>query len=65
MSWCKPVAKWPWRDFLTEEEAKIILRADNAKAEWKRLVAEKAMIQNRALQRAKYAAATPTQEPHA
>lgn len=50
-------AKWPWRDFLTAAEANTIARADAAKAEWKRLNAERASITNRAIQRAKAAGA--------
>ena len=46
--------KWPYRDFLTDEEIAIIAKADAAKAEWKRLNAERSMITNRAIQRAKY-----------
>lgn len=57
MSRFKPrTPKWPWRDFLTEAERNVLARADAAKAEWKRLNAERAGIANRALQRAKAAA---------
>ena len=48
--------KWPWRDFLTEEERQILRRADGAKLEWQRLNRERAAITNRAIQRAKYTA---------
>lgn len=50
------VPKWPWRDFLTTDEAKALAAADAAKAKWKRLNAERAGITNRAIQRAKFAA---------
>ncbi|MEM1274463.1 MAG: hypothetical protein AAGF88_11640 [Pseudomonadota bacterium] len=46
--------KWPWRDFLTAAEAKTLADADEAKAEWQKLNAERAAITNRAIQRAKY-----------
>jgi hypothetical protein len=46
--------KWPWRDFLTDDERRILESADAAKAEWKKLNAERAAITNRAIQRAKY-----------
>lgn len=48
--------KWPWREFLTEEEAETLRLADEAKATWKELNKERASITNRAIQRAKYAA---------
>ena len=48
--------KWPWQDFLTDEERETIARADAAKAEWQRLNQARAGITNRAIQRAKYAA---------
>lgn len=47
--------KWPWRDYLTDEEAAKLAAADAAKAEWERLNVERAAIVNRAIQRAKYA----------
>ncbi len=48
--------KWDWRAFLTEDEAAQVEAADRARAEWQRLRAAKAFIQNRAIQRAKFAA---------
>ncbi len=48
--------KWPWRDFLTDEESGILAAADKAKKEWSRLNGEPASITNRAIQRAKCAA---------
>lgn len=59
-AWSKRPPKWDWRAFLTEEEAAQVARADAAKAEWRRLQALRAGIQNRAIQRAKYAARTPS-----
>lgn len=58
--WEKAGGKWPWRDFLTDEEREILAKADAAKAEWTRLNQARASITNRAIQRAKYAA---TREP--
>ena len=51
----KATAKWPWRDFLTAEEAEILRKADAAKAKWLELNRDRATIQNRAIQRAKSA----------
>ncbi len=48
--------KYPWRDFLTNDERFTLGRADAAKEEWLRLNKERAAITNRAIQRAKYAA---------
>lgn len=52
----RPKPKWPWRDYLTAEERAILAKADAAKAAWEKLNKGRASIQNRALQRAKYAA---------
>ncbi len=49
--------KWQWRKFLTPEEQDIIARADAAKSAWRQLNRDRAMITNRAIQRAKYAEA--------
>lgn len=49
--------KWAWREYLTDEERETLDRADEAKAVWVRLNGERASITNRAIQRAKYAAA--------
>ena len=57
-------AKWPWRDYLTADEAEILRQANTAKTEWQRLNQARAGITNRAIQRAKYAAGArplPTQ----
>ena len=51
---CEP--KWPWRDFLTNDERFTLGRADAAKEAWLLLNKERATITNRAIQRAKYAA---------
>lgn len=48
--------KWPWRDYLTPEEAKTLAAADRAKKRWEKLNQARAAITNRAIQRAKYAA---------
>lgn len=52
---------WPWRDFLTEAETRLVDRtaaakdsADKAKARWHALKAKTDPIVNRAIQRAKY-----------
>ena len=44
-----------WRDYLTEEEAAIVMASDEAKAKWQETVAERAFIMNRAIQRKRYA----------
>ena len=46
--------KWPWRDYLTDDERAILAKADAAKAKWQRLNLARASITNRAIQRAKY-----------
>ncbi|QCL88781.1 hypothetical protein [Agrobacterium tumefaciens] len=56
MTFEKKEAKWPWRDFLTDEEKEALAKADAAKAIWESLNLQRASIQNRAIQRAKYAA---------
>lgn len=48
--------KWNWRDYLTDDEAEILAASDKAKAEWMKLNQQRAAIQNRAIQRARYAA---------
>lgn len=56
MSRFKPrTPKWPWRDFLTADEARVIAAEEHAKAELKRLRAERAAITGKAIQRAKAA----------
>jgi len=57
MAFQKKEPKWPWRDFLTEDEKEALAKADEAKALWETLNTQRASIQNRAIQRAKYAAA--------
>ena len=54
--------KWKWRDYLTDDEAEILAAADKAKAEWMKLNQQRAGIQNRAIQRAKYAARFTAEE---
>lgn len=49
--------KWDWRSFLTPEEKAVLTTADKAKTAWLKLNKERAGITNRAIQRAKYAAA--------
>lgn len=58
MSWQRRKPKWDWKNFLTVEEKQVLARADKAKKEWRRLNVERAMITNRAIQRAKYSALT-------
>jgi hypothetical protein len=50
----KPDPRWNWRAYLTAEERSMLAAADKAKAEWQRLNVQRAAIQNRAIQRAKY-----------
>lgn len=47
-------AKLDWRSVLTPEERATVDAADKAKAVWEKLVADRAFIRNRAIQRAKY-----------
>jgi hypothetical protein len=61
--WKPKRAKWLWRDFLTEGEAKIIAQYDElakqrdaVNAKLRKLQPNKAFIANRALQRAKFEA---------
>ncbi len=56
--------KWDWEARLTKGEAETVWRADETKRAWQRLQAERAVIQNRAIQRAKYASRTLIQEAH-
>lgn len=44
-----------WRDYLTDEEAKVVKASDDAKAKWRETVAERAFIMNRAIQRKRFA----------
>ena len=59
MSWQPRKPKWPWRDFLTNEERAIVTKAETAKAnwlaskdEWLRHKDKMDMIRNRAIHRA-------------
>lgn len=54
MTWQQKPKKWPWQDFLTDEEWEVIARADEAQEESKRLNAERALIRDRARKRAQY-----------
>lgn len=60
MRWKPRAPKWNWKAYLTKEEAVVIRRADRAQARLKREArrwsARRLPIQNRAIQRAKYAA---------
>lgn len=56
MSWKPKQPKWDWRKFLTADEKVALERADKAKAVWRAANHDRATIQNRAIQRAKYAA---------
>lgn len=62
-NWSKRAPKWDWRHFLTEDEAAQVAAAEAAKAEWQRLQTVRAGIQNRAIQRAKYAASLDRPTP--
>lgn len=59
----KPERKWPWRDYLTDEEQRAIAEVDAAKIKWQRLNAQSYLIKNRALQRAKHACLAAQKEP--
>jgi hypothetical protein len=52
--WKKNPPKWPWHDFLTDEERQIIAEADKAKRVWQQLMQTRTVIINRAIHRAKY-----------
>ena len=58
MKWKRRKPKWDWRKFLTDDEHASLKKADAAKAAWLALNRERAAITNRAIQRAKYAAAS-------
>lgn len=55
-------SKWNWRAYLTAEELAILASADRAKAAWLESNKERAGIVNRAVQRAKHAARSPSKE---
>lgn len=50
----KRESKIPWRHYLTAAEAETLRQAEEAKVRWAELNKERAAIQNRAIQRAKY-----------
>lgn len=56
--WSPRRAKWPWHDFLTEEERAIVRDAERQSDAAKQQLAEATLIlnpiRNRAIQRAKY-----------
>ena len=52
----KRQSKWAWRDYLTAEELELVRQADEAKRAWRMLRKDLVFIQNRAIQRARYAA---------
>jgi hypothetical protein len=58
--WKPKPRKWPWRDFLTEQEAIIVRDLEYQSSEAKRLLADATAqlgpIRNRAVHRAKHAA---------
>lgn len=60
MTWKPRETKWDWRKFLSADEKAVLKQADEAKAMWRTLNADRATIQNRAIQRAKYAAGLKT-----
>lgn len=51
MTYSKRRPKWPWRDFLDNEEKAILAKADAAKLAWLKLNRNRAGITNRAIQR--------------
>jgi hypothetical protein len=57
--WRRREPKWPWRQFLTDEERETLRKAEAAKAAWLALNRERAAITNRAIQRAKYHTPNP------
>lgn len=54
MSYERSKPKYDIRNFLTEEEAQIVDKADEAKRVWLSLNKERSFVLNRAIQRAKY-----------
>lgn len=64
MTYAARKPKWPWRKFLTDEERATLTKADRAKVAWMKLNINRASITNRAIQRAKYAAAFKTADRH-
>jgi len=54
--WNGGSAKWPWRKYLTDAERKTLRKADRAKKAWEALNQSRALITNRAIHRAIYAA---------
>lgn len=57
MAFERKQSKWDWREYLTDYERETLAKADEAKAIWSSLNGERASITNRAIQRARYAAA--------
>ena len=55
VAFLKKEAMWPRKDFLTVEESDIVAQAEAAKTKWLELAAQRSLIQNRAIQRAKFA----------
>lgn len=68
MAWEPQKSKWEWRNFLTPGEESFIARADRAESQVAKARAafeemfgrERSLLVNRAIQRAKYAASSPT-----
>lgn len=61
VGWKSGRRKWPWRDFLSEQEKILVYRVEKARAEIAAinkknlaLFSQYKMIMNRAIQRAKY-----------
>lgn len=68
MSEWKPKArKWPWRDYLTEQESIVVRDLEYQSSEARRQLADATAqlgpIRNRAIQRAKHASSLPAPTP--
>jgi hypothetical protein len=61
MSRAKRESKWPWRDYLSSDEAALIAEVEAAKARWLEQNMSRASIKNRAVQRAMYDASSKRQ----
>lgn len=55
-------SKWPWRDYLSPDEAALIAEVEAAKARWLELNKSRMSIKNRAVQRAMYDACSKRQQ---
>lgn len=62
-AWAPKKPKWPWRDFLTDGEREAVEAAETISRDAKAMLRSATVLlngyRNRAIQRAKYAAARP------